>query len=331
MLKSLIEANNLITGNKIEATSFSRILSHLTNNAVATISAYRTHTREAYHKYGPELNENLPKGISKYDEAWEKLLAPYKVSKAKNKARHKSLELELRALCNKVKGGYKGIKGRYKEGGTGEFADEQSFIVWCSPEYQDQFKQTLLHLGTKYEQDAITYQPYEESFSMLNTSPDDISANGKVSIGHPIINFKGKSFGKLEYTDPTDIQETKTGEKVIIKYVAEFMSILRGRPFYWTGWDKSDWDKANKQGARVVTDEEYQGIKSMYKGTGRTGFMGAMISSANRHKSRLLDNIISSSDFSISEHLVSTSQEAPSPENNEEIVILDMVECLQEK
>ena len=96
MLKSLIEANNLITGNKIEATSFSRILSHLTNNAVATISAYRTHTREAYHKYGSELNENLPKGISKYDEAWEKLLAPYKVSKAKNKARHKALELEDR-------------------------------------------------------------------------------------------------------------------------------------------------------------------------------------------------------------------------------------------
>ena len=319
MLKSLIEANNLITGNKIEAMGLSRVLNHITHNAVATISAFRTYRREAYHRFGADKLYGNPEA--------DQYLIPLR----ENKMRHKALGLDLIKLCNKYKGaGFKSIIGAYQEAGA-KASKESSYIVWCPPEYQDKFKFEVINLGTKYEQDAITYQPYKSGFYLISTSPDDIDAN-QTRIGGVMMSFKGISMGTREYDNiqevntPSQVPLSSAQTRMIVKTLSKCFSLIGNRPFFWKEWGAEDYETESRLVKWVV--------KSMYnkEPSGVSGYHGALIKSSVRSHRIRLDKMLKAEGYiSLPNYMLDTDNGLDNPESNEDIIRLSVVREMVEQ
>lgn len=147
----------------------------------------------------------------------------YKITKAQNKARTKSLEADLRAELNI---GYVKIQGVYaeiKEGNETIKTSEDSFFIYSlNPDFD--LRDYLVKLGVKYSQDSIL-------FSKANSETYDIVLTNKFTgdIGKTDFTLNGSRWGTLEYIKRNDQNE-------IVKELAEIYSNKKFR------------DKAEKSG-----------------------------------------------------------------------------------
>lgn len=150
-------------------------------------------------------------------------IEPYKITKAQNKARTKSLEADLRAELNI---GYVKIQGVYaeiKEGNETIKTSEDSFFIYSlNPDFD--LRDYLVKLGVKYSQDSIL-------FSKANSETYDIVLTNKFTgdIGKTDFTLNGSRWGTLEYIKRNDQNE-------IVKELAEIYSNKKFR------------DKAEKSG-----------------------------------------------------------------------------------
>lgn len=233
--------------NTIQAAGLSRIVQHISESAVGTISAFRQFRAEAYTLFRDEILKCDANGTSKRDIVG---IQPYQISKSENMKRHKLMGFELSKFTRQYKGGYISIQGQYTETGETKPSKESSYIVWVEPQYHGQLKAFLIQLGQKYEQDSITFAKQGEHFSLISTAPSKTNIYD-TPVGEVILKFKGARYGSLSVLDPTSEPEEQyqLGDKtvkVFRKNVQDIFSRIKGRPFYWTTFGQEDWDSFNK-------------------------------------------------------------------------------------
>lgn len=235
-----------LKANSIQASGLSRIVKHISESAVGTISAFRQFRAEAYTLFRDEILKCEETKTSKREI---KGILPYQIHKSENMQRHKLMGFELSKFTRKYKGGYISIQGQYTETGETKPSKEASYIVWVAPQYEGQLKQFLIELGQKYEQDSITFAKHGEPFSLISTAPDKTNIYN-TPVGSVILKFKGARYGSLSVIDPTDPSEQyRLGDKnitVFKKQVQDVFSRVKGRPFYWTTFGQDDWDEFQK-------------------------------------------------------------------------------------
>lgn len=215
--------------NSIQAAGLSRVWQHIQQSAAGTISASRQYytamwadpvMKPLLDEFGGDTDSIKDHLKRTKDEETQKLMESYLIPYKEKIIRHRKLE----AVITQSKTNCIRIIGSYKEGG-GKAVKELSFLVWCEPEKQLNLFNNLIKWGQMFEQDSITFAKHGERFYEYATSPKPID-RFKVAPGTAISKFKGERYGSLQYTDDDGKEQ-----------IQDVYSQIRGRPFYWTGWE----------------------------------------------------------------------------------------------
>lgn len=144
-----------------------------------TISAFRNYKIEAYERFErDEFNRLIiPKRYK----------SEYKLTESQNSARHAMLEVKLRQLGI----AYIETMGIYKESGTNRQTKEKSFFLYSG----DDFFNTIIALGSEFEQDAICYAKPGENYELYSTGPRITLGKDYLPIGSKIFGTSGKMLG----------------------------------------------------------------------------------------------------------------------------------------
>lgn len=150
-------------------------------------------------------------------------IEPYKLTRAENKARTKSLETDLRAEKSV---GYVKIQGLYEEikenNETIKTSEDSFFVYSLNPDFD--LRDFLVKLGVKYSQDSIL-------FSKANSDTYDLVLTNKFTgqIGITDFTLNGSRWGTLDFI-------TRNEQNEIVKELATIYSNKKYR------------DKAEKNG-----------------------------------------------------------------------------------
>lgn len=138
-------------------------------------------------------------------------IEPYRLSRAENKARTKSLEADLRAEKNI---GYVKIQGLYEEikenNETIKTSEDSFFVYSLNPDFD--LRDFLVKLGVKYSQDSIL-------FSKANSDTYDLVLTNKFTgkIGITDFTLNGSRWGTLDFI-------TRNEQNEIVKELATIYS-----------------------------------------------------------------------------------------------------------
>lgn len=238
ILKGLVKGRD-----KLESASLSRIYQHRMTQASGSISACRSMADDFY--LIPEAERN--RMIETNDPALKK----YKLTQADNKKRTQMLRDDLKKLGADI--GFIMIKGMYREEGMAQAAEETSFFVYAlNPKFK--LKDTLLRLGYKYNQDAITYSSRGgQNYELICTTAIKEGLDG---------GSKRYTFGKRMAFLPGDAW----GEDGIFNLTN--YSMFRGKPFAWgaESYKAKQMAESTIQAFQTRHRESYHIVKSSIPG-----------------------------------------------------------------